>query len=228
MRVLAPALTVSTHSVFGRIVTHGTRNQYASFCSPPESVTTAFGARDEREHREVAERLDLLDVVRRGQPELVHRQSRPRMRPGTRSACRTRSSASTMRRSRSGSVFASRWSREHRVRAARLRAARAWRRAGAKSRVASAITSPTTDAAARDALGLELAARRARRASGAAPSGRSTSIRFRSSGIERSKLRSPASTCATGRSPAASAPARVELVSPITSTQSGCSARRAP
>ena len=38
--MLAPALTVSTHSVLGRIVTHGTRSQYASFCSPPESVTT--------------------------------------------------------------------------------------------------------------------------------------------------------------------------------------------
>ena len=37
-RVFAPASTVSTHSVDGRIVTHGTRNQYASFWRPPESV----------------------------------------------------------------------------------------------------------------------------------------------------------------------------------------------
>ena len=35
-----PAATVSTHSVFGRSVTHGTPSQYASFCRPPESVTT--------------------------------------------------------------------------------------------------------------------------------------------------------------------------------------------
>ena len=36
----APTATVSTHSVDGRIVTHGTRYQYASFWSPPESVAT--------------------------------------------------------------------------------------------------------------------------------------------------------------------------------------------
>ena len=35
-----PTSTVSTHSVDGRIVTHGTRYQYASFWSPPESVAT--------------------------------------------------------------------------------------------------------------------------------------------------------------------------------------------
>jgi len=29
---------VSTHSVEGRVVTHGTRYQYASFWRPPESV----------------------------------------------------------------------------------------------------------------------------------------------------------------------------------------------
>ena len=52
---------------------------------------------------------------------------------------------------------------------------------------------------------------------------RSTAIRFRSSGIDRSPLRRPASTCATGTAPAASAPASVEFVSPYTSTQSGSS-----
>ena len=36
--MFAPASTVSTHSVEGRIVTQGTPYQYASFCSPPESV----------------------------------------------------------------------------------------------------------------------------------------------------------------------------------------------
>ena len=39
-RTFAPAATVSTHSVLGRSVTHGTPSQYASFCRPPESVTT--------------------------------------------------------------------------------------------------------------------------------------------------------------------------------------------
>ena len=37
-RTFAPTRTVSTHSVEGRIVTQGTPYQYASFCSPPESV----------------------------------------------------------------------------------------------------------------------------------------------------------------------------------------------
>ena len=56
---------------------------------------------------------------------------------------------------------------------------------------------------------------------------RSTSIRLRSSGIARSPLRSPASTCASGTPAAlaARAPASVEFVSPYTSTQSGRSAR---
>ena len=51
----------------------------------------------------------------------------------------------------------------------------------------------------------------------------STAIRLCSSGIDRSPLRRPASTCATGTpaSPDASAPARVEFVSPKTSVQSG-------
>ena len=43
---------------------------------------------------------------------------------------------------------------------------------------------------------------------------RSTAIRFRSSGIDKSPLRRPASTCATGAAPAPSTPASVEFVSP--------------
>ena len=35
---VGPVLDGVAHSVDGRIVTHGTRYQYASFCSPPESV----------------------------------------------------------------------------------------------------------------------------------------------------------------------------------------------
>ena len=38
-RIRADAYRV-THSVFARRVTHGTPSQYASFWSPPESVTT--------------------------------------------------------------------------------------------------------------------------------------------------------------------------------------------
>src|SRR5581483_6784749 len=38
-RTFAPASTVSTHSVDGLVVTQGTPYQYASFWSPPESVT---------------------------------------------------------------------------------------------------------------------------------------------------------------------------------------------
>ena len=39
-RTFQPSSTVSTHSVSGRTVVHGTRSRNASFCSPPESVTT--------------------------------------------------------------------------------------------------------------------------------------------------------------------------------------------
>ncbi len=35
-----PAVTVSTHSVSSRIVTHGTPRSVASFWRPPESVST--------------------------------------------------------------------------------------------------------------------------------------------------------------------------------------------
>jgi hypothetical protein len=58
---------------------------------------------------------------------------------------------------------------------------------------------------------------------------RSTRIRFSSSGDDGAKERRPASTCATGTRSfaAASAPTSVELVSPKTTTASGCSFRSA-
>src|SRR6058998_3270499 len=37
-----PSARVSAHSVSSRSVTHGTCNQYASFCTPPESVRITF------------------------------------------------------------------------------------------------------------------------------------------------------------------------------------------
>ena len=73
---------------------------------------------------------------------------------------------------------------------------------------------------ARDALALEHAAPSARRGRAGAPTSRSTSIRLRSSGIDRSKLRSPASTCATGTPPRAAAARR--------RASSSCRRRRAP
>ena len=57
--------TVSTHSVEGRIVTHGTRYQYASFWRPPESVvmTRAWEAADANaaEWVRIAARIKQLD-----------------------------------------------------------------------------------------------------------------------------------------------------------------------
>ena len=86
---------------------------------------------------------------------------------------------------------------------------------GAKRKHASAITSPTTSI--RPAT-LSASSVARERSSGQKRSAeiRSTSMRLCSSGIERSPLRNPASTCATGvaASTAASAPASVELVSP--------------
>ena len=85
---------------------------------------------------------------------------------------------------------------------------------GANTRVASAITSPTTSARpgtpSRASCVTDLSS--GQKSSAAS---RSTSIRLCSSGIDRSKLRNPASTWATGTSsPAACAPASVEFVSP--------------
>ena len=141
--------------------------------------------------------------------------------------------AAAMRRSRSGCDVRLAMDRQHRVglvvrvlvpSGACLGSRR--RAIGTKSRVASAITSPTTSR--RPPARLRSRAACAERSSGQKRTAdrRSTSIRFRSSGIDRSKLRRPASTCATGTSPtAARAPATVVFVSPSTTTQSGRSLR---
>ena len=52
--VFAPSATVSCHSVSVRIVTHRTPIQYASRCTPPESVI---------DDRRVANRTDHLEVT---------------------------------------------------------------------------------------------------------------------------------------------------------------------
>ena len=80
---------MSTHSVVGRSVTHGTPSQYASFCRPARVGDDGVGAGDEREHLEVAERLDRVDVRGEGEPVLVervprsrvHREDEPALRP---------------------------------------------------------------------------------------------------------------------------------------------------
>ncbi len=98
------------------------------------------------------------------------------------------------------------------------------RASGAKIRVASAITSPTTAVVPGTPSARSVSCERSSGQSRSAAI-RSTAIRFRSSGIARSPLRRPASTWATGTPAAApaSAPASVEFVSPKTSVQSGCS-----
>ena len=132
---------------------------------------------------------------------------------------------SAILRRRSGRTFASRWM------VATTYAPGAWgggtrsRAIGAKRSVASAITSPTTSICPAAPSSRSVAADRSsgQRSSVASPS---TSIRARSSGIDRSPLRRPASTCAsaTPAATAARAPASVEFVSPRTSTTSGVSA----
>ena len=179
-------------------MTHGTPSQYASFCRPPESVTTTARLRREREHLEVAERLDR---VRRAAP------SRCRARRAT---CRVRgwtgktngqpvafSAVDDPGGARSGSVFASRWIVSDDIRLARTpsRGRERPRAIGANRREASAITSPTTSTRPRTPSAASVSAR-ALVGAEQERGDRSTSIRFRSSGIERSPLRSPASTCA--------------------------------
>ena len=106
-------------------------------------------------------------------------------------------SAATIRRSRSGSRVRLAVDRQHDVRPVGERAARAARSARtAASRRPSRRRRPRRGRgtpSARELLGgaLVRAEQQRRRC-------RSTAIRLRSSGIERSKLRSPASTCATG------------------------------
>ena len=75
-----PASTVSTHSVSERSVTHGTPARYASFCTPPESVAIACGARLEGDHLEVADRIDGDARSAAAQPAAL--EARPRCAGG--------------------------------------------------------------------------------------------------------------------------------------------------
>src|SRR5581483_10985610 len=207
----APAATVSTHSVLGRSVTHGTRSQYASFCRPPESVTTLLAPAT---RSSISRKPSGSIACTFGGSAIAASSSVCRVRgcTGKTKAARLSAIASTIARSRVGSVFACRW-----IVSATYGPATPGprpRASGANTRSESAITSPTTSRLPRTPSFSSCCDDRSsgQKSSVAAWS---TSIRLRSSGIERSKLRSPASTCATGTTPsAARAPAAVELVSP--------------
>ena len=156
-----------------------------------------FGRGDEREHLEIAEWLDRLDVWGQAETVLVecvlrsrmHREDEPALQ--RRRAPRRSPAGDRARCSPAGGSSAP-------CTAARTRSS-APRQTGSNSRVASPITSPTTSRRPGTPSCSSCAAERSSGQKRRADS-RSTSIRFRSSGIDRSKLRSPASTCATGTS----------------------------
>ena len=216
----APASTVSTHSVEGR-------ERHARHAVPVRLLLQAAGVgedharlRGERGEVEVAERLDGRSTCRRARARARRAPSRVRGCAGKTTGSSSRASPSTIRRRRVGRDVRLAVDRRDDV-AAGLDAEPSSRRdrsraIGAKRSVASAITSPTTSVRAARRPRLRACPRE--RSSGQRSSAaiRSTSMRLRSSGIARSPLRSPASTCATGTpaSAAARAPASVELVSP--------------
>ncbi len=137
-----------------------------------------------------------------------------------------------MRASRSGCTLASRWmvatTYPPGASPSRSRTVDRSRAIGPSRKHASAMTSPTTSIRPGTPSPRRISAERSSGQSSSAAT-RSTATRFRSSGIDQSPLRRPASTCATGipASSAASAPASVEFVSPYTSAQSGRSASSA-
>ncbi len=130
-----------------------------------------------------------------------------------------------MRRSRSGRTFASRWTvaTTYGPGASRRRHALARDRREAERRVGHHVADDL------DPAGHALGPQRRARALVRAEEERRQPVDLdpgRSSGIDRSPLRSPASTCAIGTPAAAAAraPARVEFVSPRTRTSPGRSA----
>ena len=200
-------------------MTHGTPYQYASFWSPPESVSDHARLRGER-RRSRGSRAARATATCAGEREPVARRARPRARVSReddglvepvrgprrsgRAAAGRRSPRGAPWRRRSCRARPSREDPRARGRAARTAAPR---RPSRRRRPRSAVRRPRAASVSRE------------RSSGAksrSAASRSTSIRLRSSGIVRSPLRSPASTWATGTpaSHAARAPASVEFVSP--------------
>ena len=223
----APAATVSTHSVFGRSVTQGTRQPVRLLLQAARVGDDGLGARDEREHLEIAERLDRLGRSRQWDGVLLEHVTRARVRGEDEASVRAPLTAATIRRSRSGCDVRLAVDRQHGV--GRVSSRRALGPAPAigseePRRVGHHVADDLAPAA--DAFDRELP----RRALVRAEEERRRAGRPRSGSAPRastrSKLRRPASTWATGTSPhAARAPATVEFVSPSTTTQSGRSAR---
>ena len=92
-----PPSSVSDHSVSSRSVTQGTPSRYASFCTPPESVSTMRALLLERQHVEVADRLD--DAHGRLRPRCPCPSARPAC-AGAAAGSRARAAAPARRRSR--------------------------------------------------------------------------------------------------------------------------------
>ena len=200
-----PRSTVSVHSVSVRTVVQGTRSRKASFCRPPESVTTPARAATSADQLGVGQRVG--DHDRAARPARCRARPRRRAAAGARAAGRAgrgRRARRRSRRSRSGSsVFSapvdasrrsSRWRRPRRRRSARWSRDRASR----TGRQTSVITSPTSrlraarPSSARCPIATSVGARHRSAAW-------SVSTRLCSSGIRRLNERSPASRWATGR-----------------------------
>ena len=167
-------------------MTHGTPYQYASFCSPPESVSDHPRLRCSRGERRGS------PAARAARRSAATRDRRPRGSsrrcagaPGGRRGARSRPSPSRMRASRSGRTFASRCTVATAYVPGGAAAATRSRAIGASRERASAITSPTTSTRPARPRAASVAADRSSGQSSSVAS-RSTSIRVRSSGIERS------------------------------------------
>ncbi len=234
---LVPSVTVTGRSVFSRSVRHGMPSAVDSSCRPPESVRIRLRVRRQRQEVDVAERLGrAIDAVEIAlETELAQPLARARVHRkhdrhlARRPAARPR----RMPRKRLAIVHVRRpMQRQHRVGAsptgdaiadrdraspaagdgAACRSSRC--RRGGSARPAS-LRRSRFSSASRDGVSSRSASR-------------SVTMRLISSGIVRSRLRRPASTCAIGITSfaATSDAAIVEFTSPTTTTRSGRSARQ--
>ena len=106
--------TVSTHSVFARSVTQGTPARYASFWTPPESVSDRAGLAEQRAELDVAERLGQRAARRsaraRSSSPASCRRARVRGCSGNSTGAGSARISSTSARRRSGSsTLPARW-----------------------------------------------------------------------------------------------------------------------
>ena len=113
--VFQPASTVSTHSVFARSVTQGTPARYASFWTPPESVSDRARLAQQRAELDVAERLGQRQALesppaRSSRPASLQARARARVQRRTGPAPAAPRSSSTSARRRAGSsTLPARW-----------------------------------------------------------------------------------------------------------------------